>query len=167
MFSSHLPLFVFLLHRKPELEPLLPSLLPSLLSLLSSPRANDTISEELVDMLGFDNIEVSMQLLEDRQNAVQELSLYLNGSQQYDQPTPVYGIGRGKQRAGRVLRRMATYMSIESLHSLRTTDASSLSQILNPDEARRRMEETFRANAERPLFTGTAVSNSVCRRRLS
>ena len=31
---------------------------------------------------------------------------------------------------------------------------------LDPAEARRRMEEALRANAERPLFTGTAVSYS-------
>ncbi|PIL37268.1 hypothetical protein GSI_00961 [Ganoderma sinense ZZ0214-1] len=113
---------------KPELEPLL----PSLFSLLSSSRANDSISEDLVEIIGFDNIEISMQLLQDRQDAVQELSLYLNGDQQ---SALVNGIGKGKKKEA---------------------DVFALPEVLNPEEARRRMEETLRANAERPLFTGTA-----------
>ncbi|KAI1796263.1 Sec63-domain-containing protein [Ganoderma leucocontextum] len=85
-------------------------------------------------MLGFDNIEVTMQLLENRQDATRELSLYLQDGQQDAQPAPVNGRSKGKQRDGR----------------------DAFTGILNPEEARRRMEDTFRANAERPLFTGTA-----------
>ena len=40
---------------------------------------------------------------------------------------------------------------------LRNTDGFALSGVLNPEEAKRRIEETLRANAERPLFSGTAV----------
>lgn len=40
------------------------------------------------------------------------------------------------------------------------TDDGHDSTSLNPEAARRRMEEQFRANAERPLFTGTAVRPS-------
>ena len=48
-----------------------------------------------MEIIGFDNIEISMQLLQERQDAVQELSLYLNGDQQ---SAPVNGIGKGKKR---------------------------------------------------------------------
>ena len=36
---------------------------------------------------------------------------------------------------------------------------SAASGVLDPEEAKRRIEETLRANAERPLFSGTAVSD--------
>ncbi|KAL7282501.1 hypothetical protein ACG7TL_003972 [Trametes sanguinea] len=95
---------------KPEIE----HVLPPLVSLLSSPEPDEAISEELVEMIGFDNIELAMQLLAKRQEAVRELTTYLQG------------------------------------------DASSQVDQLDPAEARRRMEEALRANAERPLFTGIA-----------
>ncbi|RPD67035.1 Sec63-domain-containing protein [Lentinus tigrinus ALCF2SS1-7] len=121
---------------KPELE----HVLEPLLVLLSSSRANDAISEELVETIGFDNIELSMELLEKRQEAVEEISAYLHASERSAQSTaPVHtvqvnGRNKGKQREA----------------------ASSGLDSLDPDEARRRMEEALRANAERPLFTGTA-----------
>ncbi|CDO68689.1 hypothetical protein BN946_scf184652.g16 [Trametes cinnabarina] len=124
---------IFALLSKPEIE----HILPSLLSLLSSPKPDDAISEELVELIGFDNIELSMQLLAKRHEAVRELTAYLQGgptaSRARDQQRP-NGRGKGKQREG----------------------ASSQLQQLDPTEARRRMEESLRANAERPLFTGTA-----------
>lgn len=56
--------------RKPSLEPLL----PSLLSVISSQRENDVISNELVEMLGFDEIELVMHILEHRQDVAAQAS---------------------------------------------------------------------------------------------
>ncbi|KAH9850708.1 Sec63-domain-containing protein [Lenzites betulinus] len=117
---------------KPDVE----HLLPSLVSLLESSKPDEAISEELVEMIGFDNIELSMQLLARRQDAVRALTVYLNGP---SEPQPAVrqqpnGRGKGKQREA---------------------SKSHLDE-LDPAEARRRMEETLRANAERPLYTGTA-----------
>ncbi|KAI0638306.1 Sec63-domain-containing protein [Trametes polyzona] len=116
---------------KPDVE----HLLPSLVSLLSSSKPDDAISEELVEMIGFDNIELSMQLLARRQDAVRQLTAYLSGGPSQPRParTQPNGRSKGKHRQA----------------------ASQLDE-LDPAEARRRMEETLRANAERPLFTGTA-----------
>ncbi|KAI0352820.1 Sec63-domain-containing protein [Trametes cingulata] len=118
---------------KPNVE----HLLPSLLSLFSSPKPDDAISEELVEMIGFDNIELSMSLLARRQEAVRELNAYLSGS--HSAPPP----SQPKQANGR------------SKGKHKQSGSTQLDQ-LDPAEARRRMEETLRANAERPLFTGTA-----------
>ncbi|KAI0660865.1 Sec63-domain-containing protein [Cubamyces menziesii] len=119
---------------KPDVE----HLLPSLVSLLSSSKPDDAISEELVEMIGFDNIELSMQLLAKRQDAVRELSDYLQGGQSNasrpSEPVQTNGRSKGKQKE----------------------DTSFHLDQLDPAEARRRMEEALRANAERPLFTGTA-----------
>ena len=72
-------------------------------SLLSTPRADDAISEQLVELIGFDNIELSMQLLEKRREAVEEISSFLHNNHQSEQPAPVTqinGRGKGKQREG-------------------------------------------------------------------
>ncbi|KAI9000894.1 Sec63-domain-containing protein [Trametes punicea] len=126
-----------LLSRKPEVE----HLLPSLLSLLSSPKPDEAISEELVEMIGFDNIELSMHLIAKRGEAVKELTAYLQGvinaprhPELEVEHKRVNGRGKGKRRE----------------------DPASQLDKLDPAEARRRMEEALRANAERPLFTGTA-----------
>ncbi|KAJ3002623.1 hypothetical protein NUW54_g5749 [Trametes sanguinea] len=118
---------------KPEIE----HVLPSLVSLLSSHKPDETISEELVEMIGFDDIELAMHLLAKRQEAVRELNLYLQGGSSASRPSerkPSTARTKGKQRDG----------------------ATSQVDQLDPAEARRRMEETLRANAERPLFTGAA-----------
>ncbi|KAI0832546.1 Sec63-domain-containing protein [Trametes gibbosa] len=117
---------------KPDVE----HLLPSLVSLLESSKPNEAISEELVEMIGFDNIELSMQLLSRRQDAVRALTVYLSGPSE-PQPTA------RKQLNGRVKGKQ------------REPPTSHLDE-LDPAEARRRMEETLRANSERPLYTGTA-----------
>ena len=88
------------IHRKPDVE----HLLPSLVSLLSSSKPDDAISEELVEMIGFDNIELSMQLLAKRQEAVRELSGYLQGGQlkasKPSEPVQPNGRSKGKQKEG-------------------------------------------------------------------
>ena len=83
-------------HRKPDLEPLL----RSILELLSSPRDNDAISGELAELIGFDNIEISMGLLENRHEVAQQLSAYLQGGTQSAEPMRLNGLSKGKQREG-------------------------------------------------------------------
>ncbi|OJT11665.1 hypothetical protein TRAPUB_11807 [Trametes pubescens] len=82
---------------KPDVE----HLLPSLVSLLSSTKPDDAISEELVEMIGFDNIELSMQLLANRKDAVRELTAFLSGDSSQPQPPARQqpnGRSKGKQR---------------------------------------------------------------------
>jgi hypothetical protein len=50
------------------------SKLASLNALLSSSRPDDSISEELVEMLGFDEIELSMDILSSRNELSQEVA---------------------------------------------------------------------------------------------
>ena len=63
-------LYAQLPHSKPNLEPLL----PSLLSIISSSQPNETISEELVEMLGFEEIDLAMEVLDNRQEVTKEVS---------------------------------------------------------------------------------------------
>lgn len=57
-------------------------------------------------MIGLDNIELSMELLNHRQEAVQQISEYLHGSRHLAQSMPpaqsvqVNGRSKGKQREG-------------------------------------------------------------------
>lgn len=44
-------------------------------SVLSSPRPNDAISEELLDLIGFDDIELVMEVLDQRASFTDEVSL--------------------------------------------------------------------------------------------
>lgn len=59
-------------HRKPQIEPLL----QPLNSLLSSSRPNDSISEELAEMIGFEEIELVMEILSERDSICQEVFTY-------------------------------------------------------------------------------------------
>ena len=43
------------------------TILPAISSLLSSGAANDTISEQLAELLGFDDLDLVMELLEKRE----------------------------------------------------------------------------------------------------
>ncbi|KAF9222108.1 Sec63-domain-containing protein [Gyrodon lividus] len=58
-----------------------------LANLFSSSRTNDEISTEVAELVGFDNIELVMELLESRTSAAQELSHYLY-SRNIDDATP-------------------------------------------------------------------------------
>ncbi|KAH9943329.1 Sec63-domain-containing protein [Epithele typhae] len=116
---------------KPALEPLL----ETLLSLLISSRSDDDISGELAELVGFDNIDLSSSLISSRKEAAQQISEYLH--------TPADAIPTGAQVSGRR----------KGKHVEGNTSAI---QVLDPEEARRRMEDALRANAARPLFTGTA-----------
>ena len=48
-------------------------LLDAISSALSSPRSDDAISEELFDLIGYDHIELVMEILQNRAGVVQEV----------------------------------------------------------------------------------------------
>ncbi|KAH9940596.1 Sec63-domain-containing protein [Amylocystis lapponica] len=104
-------------------------LLQNVLATLSSGRPDDAIAEELAETIGFDNIELVMDILANRDVAVQEVSEYIRQTQANGPPKSV-GVDQDRQR--------------------RTT------AVVDPENARKRMEETLRSNAARPLYTGTA-----------
>ncbi|KAF9247180.1 Sec63-domain-containing protein [Melanogaster broomeanus] len=97
-----------------------------LADLLSSSRTNDAISTEVAELVGFDNIELVMELLESRSSAAKELSHYL--------------YSRKHQNTTGASSQLSTGVSVS----------------LAPEDARRRIEETLKANSARPLFTGVA-----------
>lgn len=111
---------------KPNIEPLIPSLLTT----LSSERQDDDISGELVEAIGFDNIELATDILVNRRQIVRELESVVKN---------------------RATSRPAV------IGNSRASGSQGVGDIgLDPEQARRRIEETLRANASRPLFTGTA-----------
>jgi hypothetical protein len=62
----HLPELSF---RKPNVEPLL----DSLLAITSSSKPNETISEEVAEIIGYDDIELTMEILDNRTAITQEV----------------------------------------------------------------------------------------------
>lgn len=56
--------------RKPNVKPLI----PALHSTLSSSRPDDDISEDIAELVGFDAIELVMEILDNRALIVQEVS---------------------------------------------------------------------------------------------
>lgn len=109
---------------------------------LSSGRPDDVISGELAELLGFDELELVSDILSNR-------SQFLEEPGATDEPLP-------SKRKGREAGNQFPSLTEEVLHVI-VSDSRSLA----PDQARRRMEEQLQANASRPLFTGTAVSNIV------
>ncbi|KAF9483938.1 Sec63-domain-containing protein [Pholiota conissans] len=110
------------LYHKPEVE----RLTQSLRTILSSSRTDEEISAELAELLGYDEIELIIHILEDRDSAIEQLNA-----------SPV--------------RLKSALVAVHHVQS-DSIDALSFSQ----DSARRRMQEQFEANASRPLFTGVA-----------
>ncbi|TFY72750.1 hypothetical protein EVG20_g272 [Dentipellis fragilis] len=94
--------------------------LDALSALLSSSKPSESISEELTDMIGFDDMDLVLEILAERSSVAKDLGL---------------AIAHGGSGAGREV-----------------TNGSQ-SYAIDPDDARRRMEEQFRATAARPLFT--------------
>ncbi|KAI0082569.1 Sec63-domain-containing protein [Panus rudis PR-1116 ss-1] len=108
-------------------KPNIVAVLSSLMSTLSSSRPDEVISEELAETIGFDEIELVMEILANRQQVAKEVSEYLASGKEAGSTSQVQD---GRARA---------------------VDAS-----LDPESVRRRQEEALRANANRPLWTGTA-----------
>ncbi|KAG1753916.1 Sec63-domain-containing protein [Suillus paluster] len=101
--------------------------LEAISDILSTTRTNEAISSELADLVGFDDIELVAGLLTFR-------SYFMNALSVRGHPTVEHSTTDKAKTSG-----------------TGTTIAS-----LAPQDVRRRMEETLRANASRPLFTGMA-----------
>jgi hypothetical protein len=130
-------------------------------SLLSSTRPDDAISGELADLVGFEDIELVAELLTSRSYFVDAVSVAINFIAFDHSHCLVVWVGTndggtfnryGGENAGN---RQSVLLNI-TYSSL--TWASAAINSLAPQDVRRRMEETLRANASRPLFTGIAVS---------
>jgi len=119
-------------------------MLDSVRSILFSGRPDDAIPGELVELLGFDELELVSEILSNRSQFFKELRVI-------NEPTPTPLLSNGRE--------------IGKLRSVTTKEAAHVifpdPRSLAPDQARRRMEEQLQANAARPLFTGTAVSHAV------
>lgn len=101
ILTCHSHAFAFIALRVPQLE----HVLEPLLSLLSSEQTNDAISEELVEIIGFDHMDLSTELLERRADARDQISAYLPSGIQVAESAPFpqvlhNGSGKGKQREG-------------------------------------------------------------------
>ncbi|GJE84444.1 Sec63 domain-containing protein [Phanerochaete sordida] len=120
--SNHSDLLARLLS-KPQAEPLL----VSLNALLSSSRPNESISDELAETIGFEEIELAMEILEHRSSLSQEISQYL-----------------------------AACSVPKDMNAASASVSNANANGFDEDSARARIEETLRANAARPLYTGVA-----------
>ncbi|KAG6832920.1 hypothetical protein H0H92_004804 [Tricholoma furcatifolium] len=112
--------------QKPNLQPLLEPIRVA----LSSNRGEDVIFEELTELIGFDDIDLVMDIVQNRGTVAREV----------------------RTRADPVKLNVFKSPQLERLNT-KVLPAHHLSQ----EEARRRMEKTFRENAARPLFSGTAL----------
>lgn len=68
--SLHTTSWAYAVASKSQIEPLL----VSVHSLISSSRPNESISEELAEMIGFDEIELVMDMLNERTQLSQDVS---------------------------------------------------------------------------------------------
>lgn len=152
--------------RKSHFEPLL----RSLHSILSSSRPNDAISEELAEMLGFDELELLVEILDARGSITNEvcalasllwchlmltilqLSEYLATPGNQSRPwQSIDSSSRAPQDNGKPYELITVAQT-----------SSNLDRVdLDVEAARLRMEHTLRTNANRPLYTGIAVSYEV------
>lgn len=123
-------------------------MLESVRSILSSDRPDEAISGELAELLGFDELDLVTDILNNR-------GQFFEGSRPraIDGPTltPLPPKGKGKDIGELYLNVMQgiTYATVSDPRSL------------DPDQVRRRIEEQLQANASRPLFTGIAVSHTA------
>ncbi|KAL5530172.1 MUG81 [Sanghuangporus sanghuang] len=121
------------------------AMLPSLHAILSSGKTDELASIELAELLGFEEIELVSELMTQRQTAASKLekmllhksttSIPVSRGSPFSPPTPKTKM-KGKKAQG-------------SRPDTPVID-------LDPAAAQRRIEEMLRANAARPLFTGTA-----------
>ncbi|KXN86403.1 Putative helicase mug81 [Leucoagaricus sp. SymC.cos] len=110
------------------------TLIPAILSLLSSQDANDVISEPMAELVGFENLDLVMELLEKRETCEQTISRYLT-SRSLIPPAP----------------------APDALLSGIQLDSEPPD--LSAEAARQRMDKAFQENANKPLFSGTAYES--------
>ncbi|KAK7470778.1 putative steryl acetyl hydrolase mug81 [Stygiomarasmius scandens] len=99
-------------------------LLEPLLSTLSSDRRDEDISAELAELIGFEDIELVMEIIHNRSMFVEALRHYRSSNEVVEAPGAKF-------------------------------DGDRLNS-LSSEHARQRMEQKFRDNAARPLFSGNA-----------
>lgn len=146
-------------HRKPNSE----FLYKALYSILSSDRPNDDISGEVADIIGFEDIDLAMEILNYRVPILQEVrffyivckkrSMLSKTYVRLDSSTKTCFYSRRK-----VMLPFADYR-FKRCHLLMLLLASD-AHYLSASMAQRRMEKKFEDNAARPLFSGTMVSIS-------
>ncbi|KAF8639907.1 hypothetical protein AX17_001158 [Amanita inopinata Kibby_2008] len=110
-------------------EPRFSQLTDLLIAILSSPRSTDEISEELVELMGLENIELVTDILRERTLVLEELSDNIMQRSRPDIPQRVPSNDR------------SAIVTDQMLH-------------LSPEEARRRMGDAYRQSATRHLFSG-------------
>ncbi|GJJ07269.1 hypothetical protein Clacol_001469 [Clathrus columnatus] len=126
------------LYNKLKFNPHTSSLIPNILSILSSnTKSDDEISTELVELLGFDLIELVMEIMSNRIPLSYKLAIVDdNVDSPWSKPTLTKRTGNQPQENGRT---------------------NQINFSVDRHETKRRMEENFRATAARPLFSGTAT----------
>lgn len=130
-------------------------------SLLSNTRPDDAISGELADLVGFEDIELVAELLTSRSYFVDAVSVAINLIALDHSRNLVVWIGTNDGgTSNRYGGENASYRQsvLSNITYSSLTWASAAIDSIAPQDVRRRMEETLRANASRPLFTGIAVS---------
>jgi len=120
-------------------------MLNSVRSILSSGRPDDVISGELAELLGFDELELVSDILNNQGQFFGERRVINEPT-----PAPLPLGGKGKESNS------SSIPTEDPAHST-VSDPGSLA----PDQVRKRMEKQLQVNASGPLFTGTAVSRVV------
>ncbi|KAI5119901.1 hypothetical protein M0805_003705 [Coniferiporia weirii] len=113
------------------------SVLPSLRSIISSSKPDEVASIELAELVGFEQIELVSEIIAQRRAVTGRLEALLAAPVKPPYTPPILQ-GKRKGKKGQGSRPETPVID------------------LDPAAAQRRLEETLRANAARPLFTGTA-----------
>ncbi|KIJ37410.1 hypothetical protein M422DRAFT_260076, partial [Sphaerobolus stellatus SS14] len=137
------------LYDKLASDPHVSPIIPALSRILSSPKKDDEISEELVELLGFDALDLVMEIIGNRMPLSYKLAIVDN-----EPVNSGKGAGAGRSGKGTPLNQSGRATPRGKGKKFQQGNGSL---DFNPEEARRRMEKAFEANAARPLFTGTAA----------
>ena len=131
-----------------------------LLTIISSPQLNDEISAQIAELIGFDEIALVVDILENRSLVKEKvgedvfqpvkcswhskLELYLN--------TSLDTVTSSRELSNNQLRCKCLKSSSSQISSI-LVDKHALSN----QNARKRMQEQFKSNSARPMFSGVAV----------
>lgn len=154
-----------LIHSCNSIPNIFPSLRP-LLTIISSSQTNDEISAQLVELIGFNEIALVVDILENRSlvkekvghdvfqslkcswHSHSKLELYLTTS-----PDAVTG---GRELSNNQLRCKCLELFFESKLNYEPSFLVDKHALSNQN-ARKRMQEQLRSNSARPMFSGVAV----------
>ncbi|KAJ3573353.1 hypothetical protein NP233_g2488 [Leucocoprinus birnbaumii] len=113
------------------------TVIPAILSLLSSQDLNEGISEQMAELVGFENLDLVMELLDKRETSKQIIRHYLSSNQN--------GVSLGEAQNGPP--------AFSTKPDINYADLSA-------EAAKKRMERAFEENANKPLFSGTAYETA-------